>query len=716
MVRPALAAALVLLPSAAPQDGHPPARALSLELTAAQRLAGTRVSLRGAAFVQRVLEEAGFQVQVDERVVLLSLPRRIALTFREDAARREPFHERIERFDPDAHPPGDVPPFNAWTASGTAVGEVVDAGRGTRADFERLRAARIDLAGKVALCRYGGGYRGIKVALAQEFGCAAVLLYSAPADDGAERGPVWPQGPWKPPHEAQRGAIGPMARGPGDPSTPGFPSPAPGEALPAGRERLAGQALAERLPAILATPIGAGEAALLLERLALRRVLQPDGSRASERLGPGPVTVELTVDAPRELRPIRNVIGRLAGARPEYVLAGNHRDAWVRGAHDAGSGTVSLLRAAQHLDARRRAGWRPAVGIALAFWDAEESGLIGSTEWGEARETELGERCVAYVNADAVVSGLALSVSGAPGLEGVLARALSQVSEPTAPGGGAPGGAPGGEPPGERTLLDQWREAAEGVPRLSLPGSGSDFTVFLHHLGIPVLDLSLRGNGGGHYHTAFDDFAVMDRFLDPGWVGHETAGRLLAALIGELATLGRLAIDDAWAAGELARHAEEGADWMGAERARKLSAALRLLSRTAALSWTEWRRLHALVGSPELGPLGTWPSFLETLSRPQNRAALEAGLSEELPPPLPRALLRPAGLEGRPWYRNPLWAPGLETGYGAETFPRLRAAAAAGDGAALEAAHAELVGGVEALAARWQARADGLAERQRPGR
>lgn len=641
-------------PSAA--DDPPPSRALSLAVTAAPRLAGTAGSLRAVETVSRVLEEAGWQVSVDAREVLLSLPRRIEVGIHEDGASPRPFRERIERFDPDAIPPGDLPPFNAWSASGEVRAEVVDAGHGLRADFERLREARVDLAGKVALCRYGRGYRGIKVELAEEYGCAGVLLFTPPEDNGAARGPTWPAGPWMPPHEAERGAVGPLARGPGDPSTPGFPSPAPG--TPAGLPRLAGEELAARLPRIPVTPIGAGEAAAILERLAARRVELDDGTRASVRVGPGPVSVRLLVDAPREVRTIRNVIARLDGEESEFALAGNHRDAWVRGAHDAGSGTVTLLRAAQHLGERRRAGWRPRCGLRLAFWDAEESGLIGSTEWGEAHAARLAERCLAYVNCDAVVSGLSLSVSGTPGLEDVLARALGRVDAPAAPGA----------QPGDGTLLDAWLDGAPGPPRLRLPGSGSDFAVFLHHLGVPVLDLAFHGNGGGQYHTAFDDFPLMDRFLDPGWVGHETAGTLVAELLAALADEGRGAFDDARAASEMGRHAAEAAEWLGEERARELAAAFEALAASAA---------PARDAAPGLGA----------------------------PPRFYRALARDEGLEGRPWFKNELWAPDLETGYGSETFPRLRAAAAgAGDGDALEAAVGELLERVNALRSAWDER------------
>ena len=382
---------------------------------------------------------------------------------------------------------------------------------------------------------------------------------------------------------------------------------------------------------------------------------------------------------------IHNVIGRLVGERDEFVLAGNHRDSWVRGANDAGSGTVALLRAAQHLGRRRQEGWRPPYTIAIAFWDAEESGLIGSTEWAEAHAELLTEKCIAYLNGDTVVSGLELRVSGSPGLEGVLARALGQVA--LAPG---------------RTLLEQWLATGrEGLPRLALPGSGSDYTVFLHHLGIPVLDLGFAGNTGGQYHTAFDDFPIVERYLDPRFQGHELAGELFAALLAELATHGPESFDDAFAAAELERRVRGAAEWLGQERAEELAATLGGLSRSITLAWNRWAGEQGVSASGELGPFGTWPAFLDALEEPQQAEAL-AQLQGHRPPRFYVSLQRPEGLEGRPWFKNELWAPDPQNGYGTLFLPRLRAAADAGDEAALDAALGRLLARIRALREAWE--------------
>jgi len=610
--------AVLALPAAAQQTAGPPSRALLLELTSQARLAGTSGSRWGAELVARKLDEAGWQVEIDSREVLLSLPRRIAIQGYDAGGTAKPVFQRSERFDPDAHPAGDVPPFNAWSASGVVFAPVVDAGYGLRADYERLVAAGIDLEGTVALARYGRSYRGVKAQLGEEFGCAAVLLFNDPKDSGAGRGEVWPKGPWKPDWSVERGSISPMAKAPGDPSTPGWGSSAPGVT---GR-RLAPEESDAALPKVLCAPIPWREARELLARLTEYEMAGADGELQRLALGPGPAHVQLEINQPRELRTIHNVIGTLVGESDELVIAGNHRDAWVRGAHDAGGGTVALLRAAQRLGERARVGWRPQSTLKLCFWDAEESGLIGSTEWAEANATLLREKCLVYLNGDAVVGGTQFrGASGAPGLLSTLRAALERV--PAVDGTG--------------NLWNGWQDAA-GVngPRLGLPGSGSDYTVFLHHLSLPILDLTLSGSSGGQYHTRFDDYAQVTRFLDPTFAGHELGGQLFAALLLEFAERGRASFSEMDAAVRLADVARGEASWLGDARAERLAAAFEEVAASA---------------------------------RSTSRA-----------PFYPR-LAAPAGLPDRSWFKNRLWAPGLETGYAAEIFPTLRSAALVSDDA-----------------------------------
>lgn len=621
----ALASLLLLL--AAPNDG---ARELLLEFTRSSRLAGTSGSRTGADFVARELQGQGFAVEIDEREVLLSLPRRLELDIARAKGDARLLVERAESFDPDAIPARDVPLYSAWSASGEVQGALVDAGHGLRADFEALVAAGVELQGTIALVRYGKAYRGVKVDFATQFGCAGVLLYTDPSDDGAGKGDTWPQGPWKPGHEAQRGSISPMGRAPGDPSTPGYASGKPG----AKQERLSGKALEQALPRIPCMPIGANDALMARAHLA-EREWTVAGKRERRVIGPGPAYVRLKVDAPREYRVIRNVIGRLPGSSPALVLAGNHRDAWVRGANDAGGGTVALLRAAALLHQRVQSGWKPKHSIGLAFWDAEEHGLIGSTEWGEANGAWLAENLIAYINADTAVNGTRLeAMAGTPGLESSLRTVLERI--PAAP---REGQAP-------RSVYAEWSQASNGNPRLELPGSGSDFAVFLHHLNLPVLDFGLSGARGGQYHTSFDDFLFVERYIDPGFVGHELAATIHAELLYEFSERGRQCFDNREAGQELARHARECAAWLGDERAERLAQALEAVG-------------------------GTRHFYL--------------------------TLAAPGGLATRPWFKNRLWSSEPESGYASERFPSLRAASRQSE-AALDAELDSLLRALKLLA------------------
>ena len=295
-----------------------------------------------------------------------------------------------------------------------------------------------------------------------------------------------------------------------------------------------------------------------------------------------------------------------------------------------------MIRAAEHLGARARDGWVPEHTLVIGLWDAEEFGLIGSTEWGEAHADELTRHGLVYVNADAAVGGARFGASGTPGMLGVLRGVLERTQALD---------------PAEGTLWEQWCQSrTEGEPRLGLPGSGSDFAVFLHHLSLPVLDIGFGGNSGGQYHTAIDDFAFAERFLDPGFAAHELAGRFAAELLAELATAPAAGFDAAEAARELARIVREA----GAEGAEEES---------AASAWLGVERAEELAR--------VFDDLAQAAERARAAGATPAGFY---------ARLACAGLPERPWFRNRLWAPGLESGYRSETLPTLRRAAAAGQG------------------------------------
>jgi N-acetylated-alpha-linked acidic dipeptidase len=413
--------------------------------------------------------------------------------------------------------------------------------------------------------------------------------------------------------------------------------------------------LEDALPKIPCTPIGWAEAEMIQAHLQLRDMMGAEGHDVQTPIGPGPALVHLVVDQPRDLRTIRNVIATLPGASEDCVIAGAHRDAWVRGANDDGSGVVCMIRAAQRLAEKVKSGWKPANTIMIALWDAEEFGMIGSTEWAEAHADMITQHCFAYVNSDTGCSGTHFrGASGTPGLLRVLKTALERVPTPEPRKDGEP-----------KNLWEDWGTALKpGEPTEIEPaGSGSDFVAFLHHLSRPVVDISLSGNRGGQYHTSFDDFAMVERYLDPGFVGHEMCGQLIAELLLELDAQGpRKSFDSHEAMAALAALARktgtlkdpgESTPWLGGVRAERIARALEQMGNSVTLD----------------------PSRPSEMGDPTSNTLVPHGMPELR---CYEELALDGGIAGRSWFRNPIWTPGLEDGYGSEYFPELRAAAKRG--------------------------------------
>ena len=443
---------------------------LHRRLTERPHRAGTPGAEATAAYLASALESAGLEVEVVEYEAYLSAPKRVAATMLSPERVELDLFEPPSASDPDSAHPELEPGFIAYSGSGRVEGELVDAGYGLPLDYEGL-----DVSGKIALVRYGRSHRAVKVASAEARGALGILIESDPADDGAGKGNVWPDGPWRAPFQLQRGNAKLSWFWHGDPLTPGA-------AATPSATRLA-PADAPTLPGIPALPLSAKEAAKLFDAMAV-----------------GPVRVRLDVEMDDGLRTIRNVIGTLRGrGEPErWVLLGTHHDAWTFGGVDPGSAAATLLELGHALGALAREGWRPERSIKLCFWDAEEYGLVGSTELAEDRIAELRERAVVYLNTD-MINGTRLSAGGTP------------------------------------TLRDFVREAARDVPGIEPPldldplGSGADFVPFQDFVGLPTLSLELLFEGGwgfGTYHSNYDDRFWMSRH-----VGFEPPARL-ARLLG----------------------------------------------------------------------------------------------------------------------------------------------------------------------------------------
>src|SRR5216684_3609955 len=487
-------------------------------LTQAPHMAGTPEDKATADYVAQKFREAGLDTEIVEYKVWMNYPAEISVDLIAPAGveMHGPTREHVDH-DPFQDDPRVVMPFNGMSPSGDVEADVVYANYGAPEDFEKLEKLKVDVRGKIVLVRYGQNFRGVKVFVAQEHGAAGVIIYSDPFDDGWRRGDKYPQGPWHPDTAVQRGSVGYMFEFPGDPTTPGVASvPSLPESQRISPEK-SGQ-----LPKIPVTPLSYHDVRQVLEHLG-----GPESPRDWQgslpftyHVGPGPVKVKMHLKQDYQFRTLWDVIGRVRGSElpDEWVIAGNHRDAWVYGAVDPNSGTAAMLETVHGIGELLRSGWKPKRTIVFGSWDAEEQGLIGSTEWGEQHADELAN-AAAYFNVDVAVSGPKFGASSVPSLKQFIREVTKAVPSPKGgtvyeawgkankAGAGPQEEASGGtyRPPEAQTTAD--------VPVGDL-GSGSDYTVFLQHLGVPSTDIGSTGPYGV-YHSAFDNFNWFKKFGDP---------------------------------------------------------------------------------------------------------------------------------------------------------------------------------------------------------
>lgn len=643
-------------------------RAWARVLTAEPHPAGTPADSATAEFVRAKLASWGWDARIERVPVWLNSPRRVALTMLAPESVSIALRERGVAGGRDASDPRVWSAFHGYGASGDVTGEVVYANYGDVEDFATLARQGVDVRGKVALVRYGKIFRGLKVRNAERAGAVGVIVYSDPADDGWPKADPYPKGQARPEDAIQRGSVQFLSEAPGDPSTPGWPSSTRGRRLEPAEMR--------GVPKIPSLPIAYGEARRLLGALGGPTVpaAWQGALPFTYHRGPGPVRVRMQVELDAGVRTIWNVIATMKGReRPEQlVICGNHRDAWVYGAIDPGSGTIAMLEMGRAIGALAREGWRPRRTLMLASWDGEEYGLLGSTEWCEANAAMLGAHAVAYLNVDAAVVGRDLRANGSHALRDALFEVLREVKDPARD-------QPVAQSVVDRAWSDQrtawsrrnrerrWRgEAARAFEwNIGSPGSGSDFTAFVDHLGVPVLDLRFEGLSGP-YHSLYDDFDFLDRVVDPGYAYHVAMTDLWQRLAMRLAeaellplrysNTGAFVLDELQSLGERAEDATAG----GPDSTRFTATPVPLREASARLRNTalllERRHDAALAAGDTTGVA----------------AANAALIAAE------RALLGP-GLPGRTWFRHELYAPGLDTGYAPVPLPRLGQAVLDGD-------------------------------------
>ncbi|HVA57258.1 MAG TPA: transferrin receptor-like dimerization domain-containing protein [Gemmatimonadaceae bacterium] len=578
-----------------------------------------------------------------------------------------------------------LPTYNAYSADGDVTGPLVFVNYGVPADYEELARHGISVKGAIVIAKYGGSWRGIKPKVAAEHGAIGCLIYSDPADDGYADGTVFPNGPMRPSQGVQRGSVEDMPTYTGDPLTPGWGATKDAKRLPISESTV--------LSKIPVQPISYGDAKPLLEAMGgpVAPASWRGGLPITYRLGAGPARVHLVVKSNWDIKPIHDVIAKLPGTSEadQWIVRGNHHDAWVNGAADPLAGQVAELEEARALGELYKQGWRPKRTIIYAAWDGEEPGLLGSTEWAEEHADELQQHAVAYLNTDGNGRGY-LGISGSHSLEDFINGVAKDVTDPEshvsvwardkarlAVGGrGGRGGGTGG---------------GNGDLQIGALGSGSDYTPFLQHLGIASLNLGYGGEDhSGIYHSIYDDFYWYTHFSDTSFVYGRALSQTVGKAVMRLADADVLPFVFTNLAQTVQRYTRE-LEQLRDERAATIGATNRAVA-AGDYAVTSDPRDPTSAPAVEVPP----PQFnfapllnaVDTLT--QAAAAFEKaygswtrtsdtaeavlrGVNEQLLKS-ERDLTSLDGLPKRPWYRHLLYAPGFYTGYGVKTMPGAREA------------------------------------------
>lgn len=642
---------------------------------------GSAYNKQNADFIAGLFRSWGYDTQLERYDVLFPTPR----TRLVEMIAPEKFTLKLK--EPEV--PGDttsgqqseqLPTYNAYSIDGDVTAPLVYVNYGVPADYDELAKRGIDVKGKIVLARYGGAWRGIKPKVAAEHGAVGCIIYSDPRNDGYFQGDVYPKGAWRNEDGAQRGSVMDMPVHPGDPLTKNIGAVTNAKRIDRSK--------AETLTKIPVLPISYGDALPLLRNL--DGTVVPESWRGAlpitYHFGGSSPTVRLKLEFDWKLTPIYNVIARMKGSElsDQWIIRGNHRDAWVNGAQDPISGLVAMMEEARGVGLLAKSGAKPKRTIIYAAWDGEEQGLLGSTEWVEEHAAELERKAAVYINTDSNGRGF-LNVGGSHTLE----KFINDVSRTI------------GDPQTKSTVWERARAArfVNGTPALrkeisarsDMPidalGSGSDYTPFLQHLGIASLNIGFGGeNGGGSYHSVYDSFDHYSRFGDPGF-----AYGVALAKVGGHATL-RLANADVLpfeftnAAETIAGYAREVTQL--ADSMREETEATNQMISSGMLRSVQDPTIKYVV--PAVKPVVPYLNFaplqnavagLSQSARAYQRASIGRAQPDKRRAELDRilyqterALTSRAGLPRRDWFRHQIYAPGFYTGYGVKTLPGVREA------------------------------------------
>jgi len=664
-------------------------RAYMQRLAARPHHVGSAYDKDNADWILSRLQEWGLDARIEtydvlfptpkERLVELVAPNRFTARLQEPTVAADPTSSQHDE---------QLPTYNAYSIDGDVTAPLVYVNYGVPEDYEMLDRLGVSVKGAIVIARYGGSWRGIKPKVAAEHGAVGCLIYSDPREDGYFQGPDFPAGPYRPKDGVQRGSVMDIPVRPGDPLTPGVGATKDARRLPLNQ--------ADTLTKIPVLPMSYADATPLLAALAGR--VAPEAWRGAlpmtYRIGPGPARVHLKANFNWDTKTLYNVVARIPGtADPdEWIIRGNHHDAWVNGAEDPVSGTAALLEEARGMGTLLRQGWKPKRTIILCFWDGEEEGLLGSTEWAEDHAEELLRKGAVYINSDNNTRGY-LTVQGSHTLEKFVNGVARDIPDP-------------------ETQISVWKRlqfyrlanpAAAATPaerqeprsradlRIGALGSGSDYTAFLDHLGVASMDIRFAGEGkDGTYHSIYDDFYWYTRFEDSDFVYGRALAQTAGTAVLRLADAELLPYDFNDFTDTVRRYIDE---------VEKLARDMReqIVERNRRIG----EGLFAAINDPReplapppteaappvlnFAPLENGFNALQRTAEQYNQALAHA--SENGGSALARAALRDAnrkliaveraltlkeGLPNRPWFQHQIYAPGFYTGYGVKTLPAVR--------------------------------------------
>jgi N-acetylated-alpha-linked acidic dipeptidase len=657
-------------------------------LSARPHHVGSPYDKDNAEWMLAKFKEWGLDASIESFDVLFPTPKVRIVELLEPTKFTAKLQEPALAIDPTSNQQAEqLPTYNAYSADGDVTAPLVYVNYGIPDDYDQLERMGVAVKGAIVIVRYGNSWRGIKPKVAAEHGAVGCLIYSDPADDGYVQGDVFPLGAWRPRDGVQRGSVMDMPVYPGDPLTPGV-----GATKDAKRLEVKEAKTLTKIPVL---PISYADAQPLLA--ALKGEVVPEGWRGSlpqtYHVGPGPAKVHLKLQSNWDIKPLYDVIVKIPGSTTpdQWIVRGNHHDAWVNGAEDPVSGTVVLMEEARAFANLLKQGWKPKRTIIYCVWDGEEPGLLGSTEWGEAHADELRQHAAVYINSDGNGRGY-LSLIGSHTLEKFINGVARDIQDP------------------EKKISvwkrdqlkaiadaktpEERKEARERTDlRLDALGSGSDWTVFLDHLGIASVDLSYGDeDGGGIYHSIYDDFYWYTHFSDTDFSYGRALSQTAGTAVMRLADADLLPYDFTGLADTIRRYLDELQKLLqtkqdnAAERNKELQEGVfsaiadprktsvpppaeevpphlnfaPLQNASDALTHSAERYQKALEKVSASGELKVSPAELQSL----NSMLMQSE----------HKLTSPEGLPGRPWFQHLIYAPGAYTGYGVKTIPGVREA------------------------------------------